>query len=1130
MMIRNVSSRRGSALLIVLGMVAFMVISAVAFSAYMRFSRLPSSYLRRTVASRMLAKAALASAIDEIDAAIGNNPHPGVNWRRSGLPDRFPRNATNLVGNVWMGRVYIGTNVSIQAGARLAAQQETVSPLCLEGLAYIPPPLVNEARWYSRHSGAARWKWLPYDVGRYAFCAIDVSDYFDINAVGVGARNSSSYASISMAYLFEDVNHMSSGGDCASWENSLRSMYTAGGKVPFVSMADWNLMVHAQPFAGLFSPFCEYVANNKATFNEGDYDWLRKVGNMPFVTDSYLPDEPSSGDDGPYYLDRLENQPFQATEEGIVQGKTAFQLLTMGSGATRESVWKRYFGLIGSCTLYDYLDYDSVPCSLALPTCERVPMVCGLNLALPQLSLAVTPTPSPVQYGQSQPKQNGQVEERTVDFTYTYTLDGATFMTLAGARLQTLLAYPFRHDDGLPVETFQVDGWMSLFFSSQQMGLRTGNMSDVLHFSDNLANLNAYQVAPNNNAIISVPFASQPISFNLKAADMQQAVDQELARVKPLELVAAAPTSIAGDIAARKLCEIVFHGTQRRTKVPNAMGGFSWSEWEPKEEDLLSNPLNEDFKKDPCNAQVTTTSDFIPLIRSGVRQGDVNAEDYFGETGEGLVKILARQNPLQLYLNVAAWVRVRNQEGKTVDLVPACMSDDSKVGLGVSVPQMCQQLDNQFFGSVFPLMRFDTGLSLDYGAKIEATPGTTWQQPPPAVVADPRYNHAPESWFVPAGSLTQLQTSWMASAPLCWLNECHARDVDRDGDIFMSVSDQGYLQSIYELANLPRLSQFYTDVNSLYGLGSTGGELYQRPDSAWTQNTLPLTFGTTANNKLMWRTYDPFPRGGNRFCMPGTQYGRENGLVYDWNSNGDIFDPTMLDNPDYKCFLPPPPRIAVNPYSDGTNLLVAALANTPHEWRLAGTNLDCRVIKDGGLPEDASSFNAEYAWNQYSQGARINWGDLNEFIVGFTNEVRETVARTDPRSSSSGIDRIDQVWKDVWDNLPWTDVTLSSDQASKELCGVPLLTTTPQGRIYNTDRKFLYGYWRNCFAVKQQLFLVFVRAEPAMMGGDAPGATPPQLGVKAVALVWRDPSWALDDGNVRNMPHRTRVLFYRQFE
>ena len=74
----KMKERKGSALLIVLGMLAFMIVSAVAFSAYMRYARLPSSYLRRTTASRELTKAALARAIDEIDFAVANNPYPGL--------------------------------------------------------------------------------------------------------------------------------------------------------------------------------------------------------------------------------------------------------------------------------------------------------------------------------------------------------------------------------------------------------------------------------------------------------------------------------------------------------------------------------------------------------------------------------------------------------------------------------------------------------------------------------------------------------------------------------------------------------------------------------------------------------------------------------------------------------------------------------------------------------------------------------------------------------------------------------------------------------------------------------------------------------------------------------------------
>lgn len=77
---RKSSGRQGSALLIVLGMFAFMLVSAVSFSIYMRASRAPSSYVRRNASARHLVKAALARAIDEIDTAIGNDPFPGVGY------------------------------------------------------------------------------------------------------------------------------------------------------------------------------------------------------------------------------------------------------------------------------------------------------------------------------------------------------------------------------------------------------------------------------------------------------------------------------------------------------------------------------------------------------------------------------------------------------------------------------------------------------------------------------------------------------------------------------------------------------------------------------------------------------------------------------------------------------------------------------------------------------------------------------------------------------------------------------------------------------------------------------------------------------------------------------------------
>ena len=71
-------AKKGSALLIVLGMLSFMVISAVAFSVFMRQGRMPSSFLRQRILSRQLVKAALAQAMSELDACVGDAKYPGV--------------------------------------------------------------------------------------------------------------------------------------------------------------------------------------------------------------------------------------------------------------------------------------------------------------------------------------------------------------------------------------------------------------------------------------------------------------------------------------------------------------------------------------------------------------------------------------------------------------------------------------------------------------------------------------------------------------------------------------------------------------------------------------------------------------------------------------------------------------------------------------------------------------------------------------------------------------------------------------------------------------------------------------------------------------------------------------------
>ena len=172
----------------------------------------------------------------------------------------------------------------------------------------------------------------------------------------------------------------------------------------------------------------------------------------------------------------------------------------------------------------------------------------------------------------------------------------------------------------------------------------------------------------------------------------------------------------------------------------------------------------------------------------------------------------------------------------------------------------------------------------------------------------------------------------------------------------------------------------------------------------------------------------------------------------------------------------------------------------------------------------AKEFNESYAWSEMNSDAKFAWKDLKNVVSAFKAKMQ---AQTDVAG-----------WEDAYDELWRLD---GSDADS--LMGAKLENDTDD--LYGVDRKFLYGYWRDCFAVKQQLFLIFVRAEPMMMGGGIIGQTPPQLGARAVALVWRNPyrssrpyATTADDDSPglpsatvpEYAPHQTRVLFYRQFD
>ena len=1061
-------TKNGSALLIVLGMLAFLIISAVAFSAYMRYARLPSSYLRRSASSRQLVKAAMAEAIDALDRAIGNNPHPGLgDMAGCDYPLR----------NVWCNRVLIGDDKWQDPKSEsdyIEKWDRTVSPLCLEALAYIPPTLVNEVRCYSRLSPTAEWKSFDFDVGRYAFCVLDVSDYFDINRMFADQRRSSaSNARVSLSYLFEDgFRHTGAGSGASQWDTFMEQFREVDSKTreisfdskyPLISVADFNLALGQKGSIGkMRSPFVEYITSSGSSGsfygvgkngNEAADDMLRR---MTFVTDGLFPGtdvrtpagDGAAGNSGAsekiYDLSDGKNQPFKLeTMSMSTTPPNTLSKLIMDQGVIQgeaKTEWTEFVGQIGMVSLYDYLDADRIPMSLAIPTVERVPMICAVEPNMPNIDLAVRKEFEPAGT-ETSPQYDGVVTQneqvRRVRKTVRYKIDNSKFAPgLMGSGVKALTVFPFSRKDDKD-GTFTVDGQLKLFFSSQEMTLRTGvsgnNQEDILHLQKDVKD-SGHDV---DTGITSIKLTSNTDISPKDAARQTDAVQQHDF------LFGGEAPKIADSYNNNPLLTVEFEWDQTPQKDQNG----NIIGWTPSLEKVMSENKVENIK--------TASTAFPALMRNG--QNDPQFRN-----AESLKQMIVQGQGKTVHFNCAIWLRIKDQNGKVVDMVPACMQDDVVQNSVPLLPPAQMAVPGD---SAFPLMRFETGVQFDFSiAGLEKLAGGAQAQnrvslkPASVMVADPRYNHSPEDWFASNGELTSQ--SW-----LTWLEGNVLGKDGRDRDIFMATSDAGYLQSVYELAMLPRTK---TPNNG----GSVSDLLdNQRDDS---RRNFPSSFSDTRNQRVAWMSYDPFDR--------------------DWEAFDEL--PFVNDGTGFK----------VNPYSDSTNILMSVFANTPLDWRCASTNVTENGVDFSSM--NVEDFNKKYAMNAYSQTAKIEWEDLTKVAGKFKDMMR-----------SNGMFGSD--WQTIWrKTMSWRE-TDSGDGA--RLCGIDLKSDL---KFWDVDKKYLYGFWKECFAAKQQLFLVFVRAEPMMMGSGAAGHTPPQLGGRAMALVWRDPKRTKNN----NTPHKTRVLFYRQFD
>lgn len=162
--------------------------------------------------------------------------------------------------------------------------------------------------------------------------------------------------------------------------------------------------------------------------------------------------------------------------------------------------------------------------------------------------------------------------------------------------------------------------------------------------------------------------------------------------------------------------------------------------------------------------------------------------------------------------------------------------------------------------------------------------------------------------------------------------------------------------------------------------------------------------------------------------------------------------------------------------------------------------------------------------------AKMSEDDMMDVIEAFKDSFQ---ARAESGSSD---------WLVEYENLGWAGSGINDENKT-------FLGATLDEALHGVDRKYMYSFWRECFGNRQQLFLIFARAEPASVGGGGASGLASQLGGRAVALVWRDPkplpgsgvrptrsqlgnisTFLTERGGNNCLPHRTRVLFYHQFE
>ena len=512
---KDKSLNRGSALLIVLGFLTFVTISAVAFAIYMRVERQATSNYRHSIESRHLLETALFRAMDEIDGEL-----------RVAGESRFPD---------WPGRVRISPAIlDGNTAENDYANEQEARLLSFEALSFLPASIVNGVRANAvfapnipnsptdeEKMAGAKWRPLSMPiqnnisaetgiatnsigksiVGRYAYLCVNLSDMLDVNNSAVSARSIENYVSI--AHLFEN----------ASKFNTQRS-----NDVSYATLQDFYNCMGVREQSEYFasgmsdSPYLSFLRNNNGNeaFSQADYHVLTTdalAKSEPHRTTAFnLKNSPLQNMSFPYInlTDDFRNALKLAFPEGgtrnAVEGGShyMFEDLLQGSQAAGQGAF--------ATMLADYITGGNAhQTRLDVPSCKLAPMISGIAI-LPQRSLLAPKMYTKEDKASGDPVTKEEIFAQLIGGFLPGDGDAAVSTAIdnlkATSSIQVQICWPFRNVSAERYGSFtvEVEGWLHVEKTHAELNAGSTSLQKFppIKFTGESQNVQLQSLGPNS--------------------------------------------------------------------------------------------------------------------------------------------------------------------------------------------------------------------------------------------------------------------------------------------------------------------------------------------------------------------------------------------------------------------------------------------------------------------------------------------------------------------------------------------------------------------------------------------------------------------------------------------------------